>query len=266
MAPRLAYYLRLWATLLRTSLIHSLTYRSEVLSNALIVGLILGRDLSVVWIVYRHTETIHGWTVWELLALLGVFHLVTGLVEALLEPNLTTLVEEVREGTFDFVLAKPASSQFLASFRRFDLWHVVTVLQGVGLVAVSVYARQPQVEPLAVARFLVSLLAGALVVYAFWVALMALTFRFVRIENLYEIFFGFFEAGRWPVDIYPWWLREFLTFVVPVAIVTTLPADMLRGQLGWPSVGVACGVALAALLVSGRFWQLSIRSYSGASA
>ena len=40
-----------------------------------------------------------------------------------------------------------------------------------------------------------------------------------------------YEAGRWPIGIYPPWLRAILTFVVPVGFAITVPAEGLVGRL-----------------------------------
>ncbi|HTP00564.1 MAG TPA: ABC-2 family transporter protein, partial [Anaerolineales bacterium] len=64
----------------------------------------------------------------------------------------------------------------------------------------------------------------------------------------------------------PGWLRFSLTFVVPVAFATTMPAEALTGRITLPVLAGA--VALAALLaaLSRIVWRIGVRHYSGASA
>lgn len=52
---------------------------------------------------------------------------------------------------------------------------------------------------------------------------------------------GICQAGRWPVGIYPIWLRMGLTFIVPLAFAVTVPAEAVSGRLDpiwivWPLV------------------------------
>jgi len=47
------------------------------------------------------------------------------------------------------------------------------------------------------------------------------TFWFVRMDNILFIFQAMYDAGRWPLSIYPAWLRIMLTFLVPVAFAVT---------------------------------------------
>jgi ABC-2 type transport system permease protein len=116
------------------------------------------------------------------------------------------------------------------------------------------------------AEFAVMLLAGGVIIYSFWLILATLSFWFVRVENILEIFRSMYEAGRWPVSLYPGWLRFGLTFIVPVAFATTVPAEALTGRLTLETLLGA--VVLAALLftVSRVVWRVGLRHYSGTSA
>ena len=88
------------------------------------------------------------------------------------------------------------------------------------------------------------LLAGLVIVYSFLLLLATCAFWFVKLENVLVIFQALFgNAGRWPVTIFPPWLRVFLTFVVPVAFAVTVPAQALTGQLEPTSALLAVAVA-----------------------
>jgi ABC-2 type transport system permease protein len=90
------------------------------------------------------------------------------------------------------------------------------------------------------------LMAGGVIVYSFWLILATLSFWFLRVENILVIFQSVYEAGRWPVSIYPAWLRFGLTLIVPVAFAVTVPAEALTGRLDWATALTA--LALAAVL------------------
>jgi hypothetical protein len=81
---------------------------------------------------------------------------------------------------------------------------------------------------------------------AFWV---------VRIDTVVELFEGVYQAGRWPVTVYPGWLRVGLTFLVPIAFAVTVPAEGVTSRLSAPTLlGAAALAALlfAAALCGGR--------------
>src|SRR5207247_7219389 len=132
--------------------------------------------------------------------------------------------EHVRLGTLDFILIKPANSQFIVSLRHVQVAQFGQVALGLLLVGVGIAQIGRQVGSLEVASFVVPLACGLLLVYGLLLVLSTLSFWFVRVENLLAIFWSFLDAGRFPVDVYPGWLRITLRTVVPIVIAAPLTA------------------------------------------
>jgi ABC-2 type transport system permease protein len=83
---------------------------------------------------------------------------------------------------------------------------------------------------------------------------------------LSELFEGMYQTGRWPIGIYPGWLRYSMTYLVPIGFAVTVPAQALTGRLHWGTVVVAACFAVALTLFTRWFWRFGLRRYSGASA
>jgi ABC-2 type transport system permease protein len=103
-------------------------------------------------------------------------------------------------------------------------------------------------------------------IYCFWLILTTTAFWLIRIWELVNLFQGLYAAGRWPVTIYPAWLRIGLTFLVPVAFAVTVPAEALTNRLTPLTLMGACGLAVLFISLARFIWRLGVRSYSGASA
>jgi ABC-2 type transport system permease protein len=80
------------------------------------------------------------------------------------------------------------------------------------------------------------------------------------------VFWNAFEASRYPIDIYRPWVRSLLTFVLPLAFITTFPAGMLTRNASWNVIWAAMLMAPIMLLLASWFWRFGLRRYSGASA
>jgi ABC-2 type transport system permease protein len=258
--------LRLAGTFLRIGILNELQYRVNF-AFSLIQSLIsVGTSLAVLALVFGNTDSLRGWSAGELLVVMGVYVLVGGLIKMLVQPNMQQLMEDVQRGTLDFVLTKPADGQLLVSVRRVQLWQGVDVLVGAALVVVAA-ARLPGTVSVAdVLGFLVSLGLGAVAIYCFWLLLSTVAFWVTRLDPIVELFDGMYQAGRWPVSVYPGWLRIGFTVLVPLAFAITVPASALTGRatllllLG----SVAFTVVLAAL--TRWVWRRALRRYSGASS
>ena len=258
--------LRLLWLFFRIGVMGELAYRVNFAIHLLQSLLQLGTALAAVAVVFSYTDTLGGWRPDEILALVGVYLLVGGVIGLVIQPSMEAFIESVRDGTLDFVLTKPEDAQLLISVQGVEIWQLIDIVLGIGVLVVALARLGERVGPLQAAAFAGMLLAGCAIVYSFWLILATLSFWFVRVENILVIFQSMYEAGRWPVSLYPGWLRFGLTFLVPVAFATTVPAQALTGRLNAETLLGALALALALLVVSRLFWRLGIRHYSGASA
>ncbi len=187
-----------------------------------------------------------------------------GFSATFLAPNLNSIVRQVQEGTLDFVLLKPIRSQFWLSTRTISPWGLPDIIFGSIIIG---YAGTKL--GLGIDDYLIStipLCFSFVILYSLWFMLGSTSIWFVKISNVTEVLRGLLEAGRYPMVAYPTAYRFFFTFVVPVAFLTTIPAEAMlgRSQITWI---VGAGVlALALFFVSTRFWRFALRFYTSASS
>jgi ABC-2 type transport system permease protein len=154
----------------------------------------------------------------------------------------------------------------MTSISRFGIWEIINIFLGFALLLVALARLGGNVGGLAALEFVAMLLTGAVIIYSFFLILATLAFWLVRVENILTIFQSMYEAGRWPISLYPAWLRYGLTFVIPVAFATTVPVEALTNRLNWETLLVAFGLAVILLMASRAFWKMGLRHYSGTSA
>lgn len=258
--------IRLLWVFFRLGVINELQYRVNFVLQLFQSLLGLGSALAGLGVVFAHTTTLAGWKPVQLLAVLGVYFLVGGAINLVIQPSMQRLMEDVRQGTLDFTLTKPEDAQLLISVRQVQIWKLVDVLLGLGVLLVALTRLSSAVGPWQALAFVLALLSGGAIVYSFWMILATCSFWFVKVDNILVIFQSMYEAGRWPVSIYPQALRWALTFLVPVAFAITVPAEALVGRLTWETLAGAIGLAVLLLFVSRRFWQVGLQHYTGASA
>jgi ABC-2 type transport system permease protein len=240
-----------------------LEYRINLLINAFNSLVAFGAGLAVIYAMFGQAGSIGGWSFHEALVLFGVFMMIQSYVEILLLPNFSELPEQIRTGAFDFVLLKPVSSQFLVSFRHLSIWQFPELLIGLG-VALYGMAALGTIGPLSLAAFLLLLLAAMAIVYAICLMLATLAFWVVKVDNMSELFFAFFSAGRFPVSAFPSWVRLLLTFVVPIAFITTVPAAAAIGRLDFGMAALGLALAVGFVAASRWFFRYAVASYTSA--
>jgi ABC-2 type transport system permease protein len=225
----------------------------------------LGAGALVLLVMFRHAETLGGWTFTEALALYGVFLFFEELSYEVMTANIGRLPADIRDGHFDFVLLKPASSQFLVSARRLPMTALPSLTVAIGIVVWSM-AALGTLSSANLTLFAVLLVCGIVVMYAILAILLTTSFWLVRVENITEVFHALFAAGRFPVTALPGWLRMVFTVLVPVAFITTVPASAAIGRIDWTLGAIAPLAAATLLWLSHRFWKLALSRYTSASS
>lgn len=258
--------LRVLWTFFRIGAMNELAYRVNFITQFFQAFLSLGLALGGLAIVFNQTDTLAGWHPAELTALVGIYVLVGGLISLVIQPSMQRFMEDIRLGTLDFMILKPEDAQFLISVRQIEIWKLLDVGLGCAVLIVALVQLGTQIGLLQAAAFGVALLAGATIVYSFWLILATSAFWFVKTENILVIFQAMYQAGRWPVTIYPPWLQGILTFLVPIAFAVTVPAQALTGRLTSQTLILAVVLAVGLFLGSRWFWRFGIRFYAGASA
>jgi ABC-2 type transport system permease protein len=258
--------LRLFWSYFRIGAMNELQYRANFAVQLVQSFISLGTGLAVLALVFSQTRSLNGWSQPELLVVMGVYVLMNGVVQTAIQPNMEKLIEDIRQGTLDFVLTKPDDAQVLASVREVRIWHAVDIVVGLIVLGVAIGQLQSAIGLFSALAFLVALLLGALMIYCFWMILTISAFWVVRVDEIVELFSGVYQSGRFPVTIYPDWLRFGLTFLVPIAFAVTVPAEGLTGRLTPTTLLVAGVFALALLAFTRWLWRTGLRRYSGASA
>jgi ABC-2 type transport system permease protein len=262
------YYLRLVRQFARASAQNELAYRANFWISLLHSLLNLVTGVLGLVVIFGQVESIQGWDLPSTLALLGVFLTLSALRALFLGPSLESLAGmegEIWTGTFDFTLLRPVNAQFLASVRQWRPFALVDLALGLGVLVVAVGQLGESLTPVRLAGFLLALTAGLTILYAILLAFSALTlwnpgFLFTW------LFDGLFRMARYPVGLYPGWLRLALTWVVPVGVMTTVPAQALSGKLPAGMLAGSVALAVGLLLGASALFRLGLRRYASASS
>ncbi len=261
-------YLRLLRLQLRTSMLTAAQYRWDFAIDGVISIFWTTTAVIPLFVVYGGAATggIPGWSLSEALVVIGWFILLQGVLEGAINPGLTAVVDHIRKGTLDFVLLKPADAQFLVSTSRFALWRISSVLMGLVIfgIAFSRLERWPS-GPGVIQSMLLATLAIA-VLYSLWILIVSLAFYVVKVDNLTYLFTSIFDAARWPSTVFRGALHLIFTFVIPLALMTTYPAEALLGRLAWSTLLSSLAGTVVLAFISRQVWLLSIRRYTSASS
>jgi ABC-2 type transport system permease protein len=260
-------YLGIYAMLWRNSLVREMSFKTNFLLWIVVELLWFALQLTFIGVMYLHTESIAGWSKWEVVLLMGASHFIQQLFQAFFLINCTQLSELVRTGRLDFLLMLPVNTRFIISLRQLDLGAFVNAGTAV---AVMVYAiNQLQLSPsvVQIGAFLGLCVVGILIHYSLMFLLATISFWAVQTQGIVWAYYNLFNIARLPDAAFKGLFKVFFTFAIPMLLVSNVPAKLLAQKLASPLEMLPLLVLAAVfLLISEAGWRLSVRHYTSASS
>jgi ABC-2 type transport system permease protein len=260
-------YTRLAAIQLRISIAEAAAYRSDFLVQGLISLGWVAITLLPYFVLFDDRAVIaHTWDAPSALVVMSYFIGISGVLSGVVSPSVTSMVEQIRSGAFDYVLLKPVDAQLLVSTSRYEPWRIFDLMAAIALCGYAFYLRGAPPAPLDVLAGVILFASGVLAMYAMWIACAAASFWVVRLDNLAYLLGAIYDVGRWPVQVFQGLWRVVFTAIIPVALMTTYPAMALLGRLNVGTALATVGGSLVMLVLSRLLWRAAIRNYTSASS
>ena len=206
-----------------------------------------------------------GYTKAQVVAFFLIFNVIDSLTQLLFR-GVYVFRQRVVSGAFDLDLLKPLPSYFRPLFGSTDILDVIfffpLVLFTAYYISTNNIVTSPQ-DILIFALFLGVALVVAFSIHLFVAAMGVIT---TEIDHLIQVYRDFTNIARFPTAIYGQALQLFLTFVIPIVILITVPANALMGMLT-PQLGIiAVAIATASFLFARMFWKFALARYTSASS
>ena len=204
------------------------------LGGSLFLGMV---EFAEVYAVFGRTKTLGGFDYHAVMLMFGFSTLAFGLAD-LCVGHVENLPTYVRTGTFEAILLRPLSALGQLGTSDFSLRRLGRSLQALVVLAVALRLANVRLTPARVLLIVVTPLLGAVMYGCVFVAAASVSFWFTDAGEFANAFtYGGNYVGTYPFSIYGRALRQFFTFVVPVAFVAYVPTLVLLGRLhsaGWP--------------------------------
>ncbi len=203
--------------------------------------------------------------------------LVNSIVEAFFMPNCAEFSENIRTGRLDFALTKPVDTQFLVSLERVNISMVSQLLLAVALLLRSLWMIGQPIGPMQMIAYLFYVGVAVSFFYSLMITTACTSILFGRNQGLYDFWFYITVFARYPRSIYDGRLSgkvetgeviQFaFSYIVPILIVITVPAQVILGTLADWRLALAAFVASAAgLFLARTIFLWSLNQYRSASS
>jgi ABC-2 type transport system permease protein len=226
-------YVRIWLATARYSIIRTLMFRGDFFVWSLVELFWMTVNLLLVSVIYRHTESIAGWSKYEMVLLVGTSMIVQRLLMGFFWSSIFEMGRNVRTGNFDFFLAQPGNVMFMATTRKLDPDGLINSFVAAAVVIYAV--RQLGLHPgvLDVALYLFLLLCGLAIHYSILVLSTSLVFWLTSAQGVEGGYFTLTEFSRLPREAFKGITNTLFVWLLPVVVVSNAPARTLLHGFEW---------------------------------
>jgi ABC-2 type transport system permease protein len=250
----------------RYSLVRATMFRGDLFIWATVELLWISVNVIMVGVIYSHTQTVAGWTMYEMLLLVGTSMLIQRFLMGFFWSGIFEMGRNVRSGLFDFVLAQPGDPLFMASTRKLELDGLINSVVAGALVFYS--AHKLHIHPRAQDFALYALMVGCGVVihYSALVMAMSLSFWITSSQGVEGSYFTLMEFSRLPREAFKGAAAIAFVWVLPVVVVSNAPArQILYGFEPRWALGL-CAATIGWLGLAVVIFRSGLKRYTSASS
>lgn len=272
--PARPNYGRVLGTFFRNSLVREMAFRGNFLIETVTNAFWFCAQLVFFSLIFSASPRgVNGWSPHQFFAFMATGMIINTLIEAFFMPNCANFSELIRTGNLDFALLKPIDTQFLISFEKIDLGALFHLLFPLGLLGYALAELGWPIGWTSAAMYVGLVVLGVAFFYSLMIVLAATSVWFGRNQGLYEFWFYITVFARYPRNIYQGSaagniLRMVFSYVLPILLVITVPAEIVVGKVLEPSwiAGITLLAVLAGLALSRWTFTQALKSYRSASS
>ncbi|WP_162463369.1 ABC transporter permease [Paenibacillus psychroresistens] len=248
----------------RSALFQHVSFRFHMVLSLLNSLIGFAVSFGAILLLFNQTNSINGWSKYELIGLTCLYTALRGLMGLFLLPSLERFVTDVADGEYDHLLLTPIDSFRHTLVRSWNSMAFIDIGIGVFGILFAIVQIKPHLSVLEGLELLICLTSAVFICAHVMIAASTLAFWFKR-SGWNWVFQTALSMGQYPVNIYPKWLTFILTWILPIGFITTVPMQVLFDGGGWSLTGISVIIALLSRILAKRLYHLGIRQYMSAS-
>lgn len=260
------HYLRIWLAGARYSVVRSMMFRGDFIMWGLVELFWMFVNIAAIAVIYQHTDSIAGWSKYEMLLLLGTSMLVQRMLMGFFWSNLFELGRNIRSGYFDFFLAQPGLPLFMVSTRKIDLDSILNFFVALAIVVYA--ARELALDPSlgAIAAYALFVLCGLILSYSLLLIVVSISFWTIGSQGMEGGYFTLAEFSRLPREAFSGVANVIFVWILPAVVISNAPARALISGFDLPYTLWILGATLIWFLIAVTVFHRGLRRYASASS
>lgn len=262
------FALTLYRRLISVQIRSQMQYRASFVLESIATGFTVVSSILTLALIFQRFDTIGGWTLPEVMFLYGMVETAFGVMDMIFSGfDPAFFGNSIRQGLLDQLLLRPVSITLQVLGSQFLLRRAGRITQGAAALLLAMllldvhWTLDKLIYLPVVVLSLIAFFGGLFIIgstITFW------TVESIEVVNIFT--YGGSEMMSYPMHIYPTWLRQFFTFILPAIFLNYYPALYFLNKpdpLGLPAFApfVAPLAGAAVLAAALLFWNYGLRHY-----
>lgn len=265
LSQKISKYWGIYQAFFKASLAADIEYRLNFIFLILAEFVWYSTQLIMFEVLYRHTSIIGEWDLSQMRVFIFLVLFIDSIYMILWDPNFSAFTDNVRRGSLDLLLTKPINSMFMLSSQRLSISHIPCLfITAAGLIWALM--QIPDFNWLKLLWLIFLVPSGLSVIFCGRFALNCSAILFTRADFLQYIWYSLFRLGLRPDAIYSGFLRFALLFIIPFAMIASVPARILLEPIHWGMLAWSLILPFILFFLLKKYWIYCLRQYSSASS
>jgi len=210
---------------LKTQMEYTVNFWMMIFSGIIMRTMLLG----LVFVLFQNIPDIAGWQAGEIYLILG-FLIITEGLHNLLFDGIWYIPSLVFRGELDVMLSRPVSPLYQILTHELGLQGIGNVIMGIISVGIGL-SSMGWFDPFSIILCVFFVISGLII---------RMSYNLITLSHAFWIHGGLMNVGfvvhsigefaRYPLTIYPGFMRFILFFIIPAGFIGYIPARILRGD------------------------------------
>lgn len=212
----------------------------------------------LLYFIFSKTRILKGYTLQQA----ALFYMIFNLVDTISQ----TLFREVYRfrslvvgGSFDTILLKPYHPFLRVLLGGVDILDIVLLIPYVIITLIIASASSP--IGINILSFVLLFVNALWIATSFHIIVLAFGILTTEVDHTILIYRDVMSLGRFPMALYQEPVRSIFTFIVPVGIMTSFPAQALIGTLSWDKFIISFVISSMLFIGAMKLWQFALTQY-----
>ena len=260
-------YFRLYLKFLQQYIKTLIEYKADFVLG--LIGFLFVQSIGVIFIglIFNNIPSLKGWSFYEILFIYGFAQIPRGIDHVFTDQLWIFSWQTIVEGKFDKYLVRPLNPLFQVIVEKFQPDGFGEIIIGSILLIFSWVKLGVEVTIIKMISLVIIIIFASFIYTAIKLAVASIAFWVKFAQSYLFMVYQLSTFVKYPITIYPVWIRGVLTFIIPFAFTGYFPAAYILGK-GSFLLGVVLTfvVSFISIFIAYRIWLIGIKRYESSGS